>query len=67
MTPKEFSCLNWHGDSFHMKGEENGLGRTTACVNDIIINLLLKDFLKRLSHEVIFHFCGGFFFRNKTL
>jgi len=19
MTPKESSCLNWHGDSFHMK------------------------------------------------
>jgi len=47
MTPKESSCLNWHGDSFHMKrGAENGHGRTTACVNDTAINLLLENFLK---------------------
>ncbi len=45
MTPQESLCLNWHGDSFHMKGA-NSHGKTTAGVNGTNSNLLLDDFLK---------------------
>lgn len=45
MTPKESPCLNWHGDSFHMKGASSH-GKTTECVNGTNVNILIEDFLK---------------------